>query len=63
MKGKNVAEEANNNQYYKCPHCACIFLTKADLQKHLDCFSDVKEEHEFSYRKTHGRLEHGYGEE
>jgi hypothetical protein len=29
----------------------------------LDRFGDGKEEHEFSYRKTHGRIEHGYGEE
>jgi uncharacterized C2H2 Zn-finger protein len=58
-----MAEEANNNINYKCPHCPCIFLTKADLQKHINCFGNVKEEHEFSYRKTHGRLEHGYGEE
>ena len=41
-----MAEEKNNNHYYKCPHCACIFLTKADLQKHLNCFGDVKQVHE-----------------
>ncbi|MGA3289537.1 MAG: hypothetical protein ABSD42_04780 [Candidatus Bathyarchaeia archaeon] len=58
-----MAEDTNKNHYYKCPHCACIFLTKADLQKHMNCFGNSKEEHEFSYRKTHGRLEHGYGEE
>ena len=58
-----MVEEANSNVNYKCPHCACIFLTKADLQKHINCFGNVKEEHESNYRKTHGRLEHGYGEE
>jgi uncharacterized C2H2 Zn-finger protein len=58
-----MTEEANSNQYYKCPHCACIFLTKADLQKHMNSFGNVKEEHESSYRKTHARIEHGYGEE
>jgi len=58
-----MAEEKNNNQHYKCPHCACIFLTKADLQKHMEHFGEGKGEHEFSYRKTHGRLEHGFGEE
>jgi hypothetical protein len=26
-------------------------------------FGDNKAEHEFSYRKIHGRLEHGYSEE
>ncbi len=58
-----MAEEENNNRLYKCPHCACIFLTTADLQKHMDRFGDRKDEHDSFYRKTHGRLEHGYGEE
>jgi hypothetical protein len=58
-----MAEEKNNNHYYKCSHCPCIFLTPADLQKHINCFGNGKEEHEFFYRKTHGRIEHGYGEE
>jgi len=57
-----VTEERNNNHHYKCPHCPCIFLTGADLQKHLNCFGEGKTDHEFSYRKTHGRLEHGYDE-
>ncbi|MGD0645384.1 MAG: hypothetical protein ABSA75_10810 [Candidatus Bathyarchaeia archaeon] len=58
-----MAEERNNNVFYKCPHCTCTFLTKADLQKHISQFGNAKEEHEFSYRRIHGRLEHGYGEE
>jgi hypothetical protein len=29
----------------------------------MDRFGNSKEEHEFSYHKTHGRIEHGYGEE
>ena len=58
-----MGEESNNHHQYKCPHCACIFLTAADLQKHLSCFGKDKADHEFAYRKTHGRLEHGYGEE
>ena len=57
-----MAEEHNNNQYYKCPHCACIFLTKADLEKHMKCFGDGKADHASFYQKTHGRIEHGYGE-
>ena len=58
-----MTEEKKNNPVYKCPHCTCIFLTAADLQKHMNCFGDDKKEHEFSYRKTHGRMEHGYSEE
>ena len=56
-------QETNNNQHYKCPHCACLFSTQADMQKHLTVFGDKKEQHEYEYRKTHSRLEHGYGEE
>lgn len=58
-----MTQEGNNNIHYKCPHCACIFLTKADLQKHLNKFGNGKEEHEFAYRTTHGRIEHGYSTE
>lgn len=58
-----MTQETNNNQHYKCPHCPCIFLTKADLQKHINHFGTTKENHEYTYKKTHGRLEHGYGEE
>jgi len=58
-----MTQETNNNKLFKCPHCACIFLTQKDLEKHLNAFGNNKEQHEFSYKKTHGRLEHGYGEE
>ena len=56
-------EQKNNNQHLKCPHCACIFFTQADLQTHMARFGASKGEHEYQYKKTHGRLEHGYGEE
>jgi hypothetical protein len=58
-----MTQEVNNNRHYKCPHCACLFLTAADLQLHLNRFGNQKGEHDYQYRKTHGRLEHGYGEE
>jgi uncharacterized C2H2 Zn-finger protein len=58
-----MVQEANNNKIYKCPHCACIFLTEIDLKKHTNFFGDNKEQHEYMYKKTHGRLEHGYGGE
>jgi SET domain-containing protein len=50
------------NKHFKCPYCACIFLTEIDLKKHLGCMGDHKEEHLDNYRRTHGRIEHGsYG--
>ncbi len=58
-----MTEQTNHNHQYKCPHCACIFLTQADLQKHIATFGAAKEQHEYAYKKTHGRLEHGYGDE
>jgi len=58
-----MEEEKNNNRYYKCLNCPCIFLTKADLEKHMKCFGDDKEQHASNYQRTHGRIEHGYGEE
>jgi hypothetical protein len=39
-----------------------MFFSKADLQQHLKTFGEVKSEHEASFRKVHGRLEHGYEE-
>jgi hypothetical protein len=34
-------------------------LTETDLKRHLGCMGDRKEEHLDSYRRTHGRIEHG----
>jgi uncharacterized C2H2 Zn-finger protein len=58
-----MTEERNNNVLHKCPHCVCIFLTKADLEKHMNTFGGNKEQHQSEYSRTHGRIEHGYGEE
>ncbi|MGE5556518.1 MAG: hypothetical protein ACM3UY_09745 [Methanocella sp.] len=57
-----MTEQQNgSNPYLKCPHCACIFFSQADLQKHMAAFGQNKEQHIANYRKIHGRLEHGYG--
>jgi hypothetical protein len=29
----------------------------------MTVFGASKEQHDFGYKKTHGRMEHGYGEE
>lgn len=54
-----MAENSRVNNYVKCPFCPCIFLTAEDLQKHLACMGNGKDEHLECYRKTHGRVEHG----
>ena len=50
-------------KHFKCPFCPCLFLCQADLQRHMSCMGNSKEEHMECYRRTHGRIEHGYGEE
>jgi hypothetical protein len=55
--------QQNHNNPLKCPYCACIFFNQQDLDKHLISFGKDKTQHEYNYRKVHGRLEHGYGEE
>jgi hypothetical protein len=56
-----MSNAANNNQYLKCPHCACIFFTQADLDAHLKRFGNNPAMHVDEYKKVHGRIEHGYG--
>jgi hypothetical protein len=29
----------------------------------MTCYGTIKEQHADAYRRTHGRIEHGYGEE
>ncbi len=59
-----MTEQQNGNiRYLKCPHCACLFFSQVDLQKHMATFGGGKAEHDYAYKKTHGRLEHGYGDE
>ena len=53
------SENTNTNQHgFKCAFCSCIFSTKSDLERHMDCFGNSKTEHVESFRKAHGRLEH-----
>ena len=58
-----MSQETNNNKHYKCPHCPCIFLTQVDLQKHITSFGTNNNMHEYAFKKTHGKLEHGYSDE
>jgi hypothetical protein len=58
-----MQEPPTSNGFRKCPHCNCMFLTDADLEKHMACFSDKKDQHVYRYENAHGRIERGYGEE
>jgi hypothetical protein len=51
----------NNNQCIKCPYCPSLFLNQADLQTHIKRFGNNPAQHLDEYKKTHGRIEHGYG--
>ena len=55
------SDNVNLKHFLKCPFCPCVFLTQADLQRHLECMGDQKDEHLDFYRRTHGRIEHGGG--
>ena len=46
-----------NQQGFKCPFCPCVFSTKSDFQKHMDCFGSGKAEHIESFRRVHNRIE------
>jgi len=56
-------DQKNSNQHLQCPHCASIFFTQADLDVHMKRFGNNAVQHLEYYRKTHGRVEHGYGDE
>jgi hypothetical protein len=36
----------------------CVFLTKADFERHMRGFGTVKEQHLDEYRSCHGRAEY-----
>jgi hypothetical protein len=58
MEEKNSHED-NLNNLCKCPFCPCCFCSEADLQRHMESYGTSKSEHAETFRKVHGRLEHG----
>jgi uncharacterized C2H2 Zn-finger protein len=56
-----MTEQNQNKHYLKCPYCACIFFSQLDLNRHIAAYGAAKEIHDQNFKKTHGRLEHGYG--
>jgi hypothetical protein len=53
------AKEANAD-FCRCPFCPCCFFTIQDLERHIATFGKNREEHPENYRRTHGRVEHGW---
>jgi hypothetical protein len=53
------AKEANAD-FRRCPFCPCCFFTIQDLERHMAAFGKNREEHSEDYRRTHGRVEHGW---
>jgi hypothetical protein len=51
----------NNASPLKCPHCACIFFTQADLDAHLKHFGDNPTQHVKDYKEINAKIEFGYG--
>ena len=63
MDKHTLGDKMTEKTLYKCPHCACIFLTDTDLQKHIAAFGTTKDQHEQKYKKTHDRLEFGFSDD
>lgn len=51
-------EEKPGEHFFRCPFCSCVFLTKADLERHMKAFGTVREQHLDEYRRCHGRAEY-----
>ncbi|MCL1976892.1 MAG: hypothetical protein FWG55_02110 [Candidatus Bathyarchaeota archaeon] len=51
----------NNLPYLKCPYCACIFFTQADLDTHLKRFGNNPTQHVNDYKDANIKIEYGYG--
>jgi uncharacterized C2H2 Zn-finger protein len=51
-------EEKPGERFYRCPFCLCIFLTRADLEKHMAAFGSQKEQHLDEFRRCHSRAEY-----
>jgi len=51
-------EEKPGERFFRCPFCSCVFLTKADLEKHMKAFGAEKERHLDEFRRCHSRAEY-----
>ncbi|MCL2643708.1 MAG: hypothetical protein FWD52_09455 [Candidatus Bathyarchaeota archaeon] len=59
----SVSKEAPLASYLKCPYCACIFFTQADLDTHIARFGSNSAQHVKDYKETNAKIEFGYGVE
>jgi hypothetical protein len=57
---ENGTQESNSNSLCKCPHCACCFCNEEDLKRHIEVYGNIQTKHSEEFRRTHGRLEHGF---
>jgi uncharacterized C2H2 Zn-finger protein len=55
-----IVEEAAESKYgfCKCPFCSCVFIARADLDRHVAAFGKFREQHEETFRRIHGRAEY-----
>ncbi|MDR2707559.1 MAG: hypothetical protein LBB87_02270 [Nitrososphaerota archaeon] len=56
-----MSSPENNASPLKCPYCACIFFTQADLDAHLNRFGNDPVQHAKDYKETNAKIEFGYG--
>jgi hypothetical protein len=55
------SKEGNFDNLFRCPHCSCCFCNEVDLKHHIKVYGDSQTKHSEEFRRTHGRLEHGFG--
>jgi len=59
-----ITEESETKEadvdFYRCPFCACCFMSIKDLETHMAAFGSNKEVHSENFRRAHGKIEHGW---
>lgn len=41
---------------------SCVFISRADLDRHVAAFGNSREQHVEAFRRVHGRMEYGSAE-
>ncbi len=52
-----MEDQKQEERFCRCPFGSCVFITKADLEKHMKAFGTYKERHLDEFRRCHGRAE------
>jgi hypothetical protein len=56
---ENAAKESDVD-FFRCPFCACCFMSIQDLGMHMATFGRSKEAHSENLKRIHGKVEYGW---